>query len=132
MERDKDRPTTHNHQLDKSGAGLIERIILSTFPLGREFEQSAFEAFEVGPLVQVAGGGDAPLNANKAIHRIHRGAPAANSQDLGRTYSLSPLCLFQPQPHISMSQLIFLISLFPKSPSSVTMISFYPTVPDLF
>ena len=48
-ERDKDRPNTHNHQLDKSGAGLIERIILSTFPLGRESEQ-----FEASPLVQVA------------------------------------------------------------------------------
>ena len=76
-ERDKDRPNTHNHQLDKSGAGLIEGIILSRFPLVRE-SKYAFEAFEGGPLVQVAGGGDAPLNANKAFHRIHRGAPAAN------------------------------------------------------
>ena len=98
MERDKDRPNTHNHQLDKSGAGLIDRIILSRFPLVRE-SKYAFEAFEGGPLVQVAGGGDAPLNANKAIHRIHRGAPAANSQDLGRTYSLSPPSVFSnPNP----------------------------------
>ena len=96
MERDKDRPNTHNHQLDKSRAGLIERIILSRFPLGREFEKSAFEAFEGGPLVQVAGGGDAPLNANKAIHR---GAPAANSQDLGRTYiSISLSLSSNPNP----------------------------------
>ena len=94
MERDKDRPNTHNHQLDKSRAGLIEGIILSRFPLVRE-SKYAFEAFEGGPLVQVAGGGDAPLNTNKAIHR---GAPAANSQDLGRTYSLS-LSLPTPTPY---------------------------------
>ena len=49
----------HNHQLDKSGAGLMEIVILSR----REFKQSAFGIFEV------ARGGDAGLNANKAFHR---------------------------------------------------------------